>query len=127
MTQRCKKQIVAGIALLAMGLSFLSQVTPLWLKRVEGKALLICTTFGIEQIIIDENGNKIPAPIKLAKNHCVMCLNASNNLALITQFDKDDLLPSRKISAIVWRPDTALSKHLSTRLAHAIRAPPVNT
>lgn len=67
---------MASLALLAMGLAFLAQITPLWVKKIDGQPIVICSSFGEKTIFLDKNGNKTPAPATI-QNHCVMCLTAS--------------------------------------------------
>lgn len=71
-------KLTAYIAFLAMSLSFLAQVTPLWAKNVDGTSIVICSSFGTKTIIIDENGNEVPALPTRIKNNCVMCINSHN-------------------------------------------------
>lgn len=72
------KKIFCSLAVLAMLLSFLTQITPLWLTQSAGTQLLICTAFGTKTITIDDNGREIPLPVK-PTNKCKACLKISEN------------------------------------------------
>ncbi|PCI57175.1 MAG: hypothetical protein COB36_02605 [Alphaproteobacteria bacterium] len=119
------RKFITSLALLAMGLAFLAQITPLWVKTIDGQPIVICSAFGERTIFLDENGNKTPAPITI-QNHCVMCLTAAADYTTPTT------------TKILGRHDvTAFKLHipadqqtLRTRIvitAHTPRAPPRST
>ena len=113
---------MASIALLAMGLAFMAQVTPLWVKTVDGQPIVICSAFGQKTIFLDENGNKTPAPVAI-QNHCVMCLTAAADYTTPTT---TKILGRHDIAAfklhIPADQQTLRSRIVVT--AHAPRAPP---
>lgn len=116
------RKIMASIALLAMGLAFLAQITPLWVKKVDGQPIVICSAFGETTIFLDENGQKIPAPITI-QNHCVMCLTAATDyitpttIHILSKHDATAFKLHIPADQQTLRPRTIIT-------AHAPRAPP---
>ena len=116
------RNLVTSIALLAMGLAFMAQITPLWVKKVDGQPIVICSAFGTKTIFIDENGQKIPASVKI-QNHCVMCLTAAAHYttpSTIQIINRHDLAAFK----IHVPTDQQTLRTRTVITAHAPRAPP---
>ena len=121
-TAKHYRKIMASLALLAMGLAFLAQTTPLWVKKVDGQPIIICSAFGERTIFLDKNGQKTPAPVTI-QNHCVMCLTAAADYTTPTTIQ---ILGKHDITAFKLHIP-ADQQTLRTRIvimAHAPRAPP---
>jgi len=124
MPMRQYRKLIALFALLAMGLAFLAQISPLWAKDANGTPILICTAFGYETITIDENGNELPTPTSKAKNHCAICLNSSKHAYIPTATLASDTAPQSKIIKLRWSSENTYFTTNSQKSSHAIRAPP---
>ncbi|PCK00581.1 MAG: hypothetical protein COA45_02055 [Zetaproteobacteria bacterium] len=105
-----------------MGLSFLAQTTPLWVKKVNGQPIVICSAFGTKTIFIDKSGQKVPAPPNI-KNHCVMCLAAATDYNIPTTIQIRNR-QNADISKQRWFFASMPAREQYPQTAHAIRAPP---
>ena len=122
-----KRKIITTIALLAMSLSFLAQITPLWLKKTDGTSIQICTAFGIETITLDENGKKVPTLPKDIQNHCVMCLTAAAQYDTPDTAQTQDTGLKQKTLKLRWTQKDIPFANTPQKSTHTIRAPPQNT
>ncbi len=115
------------LALIAMSMSFMAQITPLWAKATDGQSMVICTAFGIETITIDKDGNRVrtrlPADSDNLRKHCTMCL-ASTTSAILPQ--NAAYLRNSPIRAKTARVTHTYSVPSQDEFAHThgIRAPP---
>ncbi len=69
-------KITASIALFAIFLSFMAQITPLWVKSIDGQPIIICSSLGEKTIFLDQNGEQTPTPVEI-NSHCQMCLTST--------------------------------------------------
>ncbi len=118
------QKLSASIALLAMILSFLSHITPLWAQQVNGTPIVICSTYGTKTIFIDENGNKLPDTPEYKIFRCTMCLNAS--MAFITATTDTYISPvyfPKIYTGIIGNKDIIHLKKIQPYI-NGIRAPP---
>lgn len=113
-------KLTALFALIAMTLSLIASVTPLWIKS--GTTLTICSSFGTKTITLDENGKEMPAPTRIKKT-CAMCLNASADKALLETHNAEHGIHPYKSEK---NPVTGQKRTLEprTHYAHSARAPP---
>ncbi len=120
------KKYITALALLAMALSLLATITPLWAKNNAGTSILICTAFGSKTITIDKNGNELPDLPQIpahAKNNCALCLAASALATLPPRSAhfalKTDQSRASAVFTLAQNPITSPQSN-----ANAIRAPP---
>ncbi len=74
-TKVTKRTIASTIAVLAMVMSLFAQSLPLLQNATGNTSLVICTTYGLQTISIDENGQETPQQEQKPK-HCSLCLIA---------------------------------------------------
>tara|TARA_R110002095_G_scaffold210027_2_gene196974 strand:- start:8650 stop:9042 length:393 start_codon:yes stop_codon:yes gene_type:complete len=119
-----KNKYCVMLGLLAMALSFLSHIAPLWASQPDGTSIVICSTLGTKTITIDDDGNKIPDTPDYKPKHCVMCVNASMH-AVSAQDYAHVLPPFLTPTSRGSLPEGALFKTRLSKHAHGIRAPPL--
>lgn len=129
LSKQTKHHVMSALALLAMAVSFMAQITPLWLSQQTGTELTICTAYGIETITIDENGDRLPNKPEQtnAQKHCAFCLSSTLQVTLPRLENLKDRPP---VTALLKAPlfyHAELHRHAHGDKAHGIRAPPVKS
>tara|TARA_R110002072_G_scaffold32982_5_gene100132 strand:- start:661 stop:1023 length:363 start_codon:yes stop_codon:yes gene_type:complete len=119
--------IISTLAFIAMALSFMAQIAPLWAKQADGTPMVICSSFGEQTILIDENGNKLPNLPNFSphRNHCALCFVMGGYVIL----PDAPLMPVIQVTSLnnanAFHP---LSPYHALNInAHGIRAPPVKS
>ncbi len=69
--KRTMQKTFFALALMAMTLSIFAHLSPIWAANQNGTQITICSAFGTQTILIDENGNEIPQSPKLRT--CSLC------------------------------------------------------
>ncbi|MGH1376184.1 MAG: hypothetical protein ACRBCK_07535 [Alphaproteobacteria bacterium] len=122
-----KQYMIPAIALLAMSMSFLMQLTPLLQNTSIGSSLTICTAYGLQTISIDEDGQKIPSPEQAPQSkRCTTCIIAGMDY----QTAPDTTLIRSNIetgsASVQPRSENTVPATIN-RKALPIRAPPITT
>lgn len=116
------KKITSSIALFAIFLSFMAQITPLWAKTIDGQTIVICSSLGEKTIFVDKDGNESPTPVEV-KNHCLICLTtATDYIAPTKEQASDNIYISHTKTSI--RDGQPLLHARTVITAHSPRAPP---
>ncbi len=125
MHRRVLKSWAFAIATLAMTVSFLAQITPLWATQPSGTSITICSTLGSRTITIDENGDEIPSSPtqeKQTKEHCTLCLISTADTAPSPYQAYTTL--RIKTQKTTWHIKNILPKQNNKKTPHSPRAPP---
>ncbi len=119
-----KRLLGALFAFLAIGMVFLAQTSPLWLKNAQGTPITICSVFGNKTIILDESGNEIPQLPVGVKSNCIMCLSAGASYVLPADISAQDIAPYGRITKLRWSVKNSPVLFAGYIPYRAIRAPP---
>lgn len=117
-------RLLTAFALVVM---LMTSIAPAFATQgVDGtRTLVICTTFGVERITLDDNGNRLPTPQPIAaKQHCPFCL-LPNAHFIAPLHDAPHSAPRAIITTATRRAyDTTQSYTRPYTPSHAIRGSP---